>query len=297
MLDFDKLDEVARTRRDEFASAKPFPHIVIDDFLPRETADRVVAEFGDTDAGWDCYYHYNERKMALTHASGMREHTQDMVSALQSRRFVAFIEQLAGLEGLVSDPDLDGAGLHRVLPGGFLHVHADFLAHTTHRNWSRQINLLVYLNRDWNPEWNGALELWNADMTRCVQSIEPVFNRCVMFRTDATSFHGHPGKLACPPGTDRKSLALYYFREENEAIDEPYALPRAADGSHDQEAADPNGSPPDPGLLLPEAVYGAFGRHREPHPQAILTGWPAAAAPARRVPGVPGVPIGRRELA
>ncbi len=218
VLDFEKLDEVARTRRDEFASAKPFPHIVIDDFLPRETADRVVAEFDETDAGWDCYYHYNERKMALTHTSAMRDHTQVMVSALQSRRFIAFIEQLTGLERLVSDPDLDGAGLHRVLPGGFLHVHSDFLAHSTRRNWSRQINLLIYLNRDWNPEWNGAIEFWDTEVSSCVRSIEPAFNRCVMFRTDETSFHGHPRKLACPPGTDRKSLALYYFREENEPI-------------------------------------------------------------------------------
>ena len=219
ILDFEKLDEVAWTRRDEFASAKPFPHIVIDDFLPQETADRVLAEFDETDADWDCYYHYNERKMALTRASAMCEHTQKMVFSLQSRRFVDFIEQLTRVEGLVSDPDLDGAGLHRVLPGGFLHVHTDFLAHSTHLNWSRQINLLIFLNRDWNPEWNGALEFWDADVSSRVQSIEPVFNRCVVFRTDETSFHGHPGKLSCPPGTDRKSLALYYFRVENEPMD------------------------------------------------------------------------------
>ena len=109
--------------------------------------------------------------------------------------------------------------MHLVQRGGFLNVHTDFLAHTKRRSWSRHINLLVYLNEDWKEEWKGDLELWDGDLTRCVHSIPPLFNRCVVFNTLERSYHGHPEKLACPPGVSRKSLLLYYYRDEGQPLD------------------------------------------------------------------------------
>jgi Rps23 Pro-64 3,4-dihydroxylase Tpa1-like proline 4-hydroxylase len=213
-LDFERLEALAPELRERFRSAHPFPHVVIDDFLPRETAERVLAEFDQTREGWDLYHHYNENKLAVSTLDPMGPDTRELFEALQSRRFVDLVETLTGLDELISDPDLDGAGLHKIEPGGFLNVHTDFLAHTKNRTWSRQVNLLLYFNRGWQPEWNGDLELWDADVTRCEQSIAPLFNRCVLFHTAEKSYHGHPRRLACPPGTTRKSIALYYFRDE-----------------------------------------------------------------------------------
>jgi hypothetical protein len=51
-------------------------------------------------------------------------------------------------------------------------------------------------------------------MKAMVQKVEPVFNRAVIFRTNADSFHGHPLPLTCPSGETRKSIALYYFTDE-----------------------------------------------------------------------------------
>jgi hypothetical protein len=39
----------------------------------------------------------------------------------------------------------------------------------------------------------------------------PSIGRCVIFKTDADSFHGSPAPLACPEGVTRKSIALYYY--------------------------------------------------------------------------------------
>jgi hypothetical protein len=74
--------------------------------------------------------------------------------------------------------------------------------------------MLIYLNKDWQDEWGGFLELWAEDMTEAVESVRPDFNRCVIFHTTTASMHGHPTPLACPAGNSRKSLALYYFRDE-----------------------------------------------------------------------------------
>src|SRR5205823_2914431 len=128
--------------------------------------------------------------------------------------FVRALDRLVGIEGLLADPELDGGGLQQTLPGGFLNVHTDFLAHSKRRTWSRQVNLLLFLNKEWEESHRGWLEFWDPRVTRCVRQIEPIFNRCVVFRTSATSFHGVPAGVACPEGDSRKSIALYYFRDE-----------------------------------------------------------------------------------
>ncbi len=213
-VDFERLEKLADEGRRAFAEADPFPHAVFDDFLPVETARAVHAEFERSERGWKTYKHYNERKFALTDVSRMLPATQALFDALQSERFVGVMERLTGIEQLLSDPDLDGAGLHRSTRGGFLNMHVDFLSHTKNRHWSRQVNLLLYLNPEWQESWGGDLELWDAELTRCARKVAPVFNRCVVFHTCPGSYHGHPTPLACPVGVSRKSLALYYFRDE-----------------------------------------------------------------------------------
>ena len=215
LLDYDRLDALAEERAESFSEAEPFPWVAFDDFLPAEALRRVRKEFDEATDAWNAYHHYTERKMALTDRSALGPDTRELVDELQSPRFIAFLESVTGIEGLVADPDLEGAGLHKVEPGGFLQIHTDFLAHAKHRDWSRQINLLLYLNEDWQPEWEGDLEFWDGDVTRCVTKLAPTFNRCVLFRTDERSYHGHPRPLACPEGEARRAIALYYYRVED----------------------------------------------------------------------------------
>ena len=46
-----------------------------------------------------------------------------------------------------------------------------------------------------------------------------LFNRCVIFKTEEKTFHGHPNPLTCPKGMSRKSLILYYFTERKKNIE------------------------------------------------------------------------------
>jgi hypothetical protein len=92
-------------------------------------------------------------------------------------------------------------------------VHTDFPFNSEVRLW-RRVNVLLYLNPIWKPEWNGHLELWNSNHTTLVKTIEPLLNRMIIFRTTNSSFHGHPAPLATPPGIYRQSMALYYFTSD-----------------------------------------------------------------------------------
>jgi hypothetical protein len=200
------LGELAK----DFADAAPFPHVVLDDFFAVGVAE-VAAEFSRPGDGWIHYRHVNERKFGLRDRARFGPATAALVDELGSPRFIAWLERLTGIEGLVADPLLEGGGLHLTERGGFLNVHADFTVHPHAPNLRRRLNVLVYLNEDWRAEWGGELELWDAEVSRAVVRIAPLANRVVVFRTDHRSFHGHPEPLACPANRSRRSIALYYY--------------------------------------------------------------------------------------
>lgn len=201
-----------------YREAEGYPHLVVDDFLTSEAAENAWREFPAIDnAQWIHYLHYNEKKFGLNKISAIPPAARRVIEQLNSPEFLAYLSDLTGIPGLIGDPELEGGGLHQIPAGGFLNIHADFTAHPHHRNWQRRVNLLIYLNKDWQDSYGGQLELWSPDLTRMVRRVAPVFNRCVIFNTNADSFHGHPDPLACPPGMSRKSIALYYFTEEASA--------------------------------------------------------------------------------
>jgi hypothetical protein len=217
-VDLDALTARLRSWRASFAAATPFPHLVVDDFLPEAIADDLAAEFDDRSIAWRHLHHVNERKRVFGDRDRMGPAAVAVVDALHSPQFVALLEDLTGVQGLKGDPELDGAGLQETTAGGHLNVHVDALAHSKRKRWSRQLNLILFLNRSWEDAYGGCLEFWDEEARRRVRSFPPVFNRCVIFRTSATSFHGVPEGVACPPGRSRKSLALYYFREEERVV-------------------------------------------------------------------------------
>jgi hypothetical protein len=191
---------------------EPFPHVVLDDFFDASLATSLEAEFqspGSNDQSqWMRYWNPIEKKYARTDFTGLPA-TQRAFEALQSDAFVDKVRRVTGIPDLFSDPHLHGAGLHYHPRGGKLDMHLDYSIHPISGK-ERRLNLIVYLNRTWEPEWNGSLELWDKDFTGCVRTIAPAWNRAVLFRTSDLSFHGLPSPIACPEGTGRKSLAIYY---------------------------------------------------------------------------------------
>lgn len=187
---------------------------MIDDFLPEAVLDDVLAEFPKPrDADWLAFDSPLERKLASKDDTAMGDATRHLLAELNGSAFLDFLERLTGIDGLVPDPHFEGGGLHQIERGGHLKVHADFNRHPR-TGLERRLNVLLYLNRGWKEEYGGAFELWDRDMRRAEARVLPVFNRCVVFSTTSTSFHGHPEPLTCPPGETRKSIALYYYSRE-----------------------------------------------------------------------------------
>jgi Rps23 Pro-64 3,4-dihydroxylase Tpa1-like proline 4-hydroxylase len=219
IFDEDRSQSLARELRDQYASAEPFPHVVIDDFLPEEVCESVLREFpGPGQIPWRRYKKHYSKKLAAHGDTLCGDHIQDALRQLNSANCLRFLETLTGISGLIPDVHFEGGGLHQIERGGFLKVHLDSNTHPRYR-LARRINLLLYLNMDWRDEYRGHLELWDKEMSRCIHKILPIYNRCVIFNTNDISFHGHPDRLECPPGMTRKSIAVYYYTEGRPATD------------------------------------------------------------------------------
>lgn len=207
------LQQLAGKLANTYQTNKPFPSIYIDDFFDENFLEEVLKEFPRVDQLKDKIYYANpnEDKYATKGEYTFGDQTKKLVHFLNSQPFLEFLQKITGIEEtLIPDPYYEGGGFHEIKPGGFLKVHVDF-----HKNkklqLSRRVNFLIYLNKDWEEEYGGHLELWEKDMSQCVSKILPKFNRAAMFSTTGDSWHGHPDPLNCPEGKSRKSLALYYY--------------------------------------------------------------------------------------
>lgn len=228
-VDIDRLDHIAAEKAESYRAASPFPHIVIDDFARPELLEEVLAEVaaGDKDGAlWSTMDDRFQRKSACANMRLMGPKTRQLINFMNSQEILGWLEKLTGIEGLVPDWQLAGGGIHALRTGGYLNVHADFNLHR-HLKLDRRINLLLYLNKDWQEEYGAALELWNTDMTACQERVVPLFNRCAIFNTTDKSFHGNPVPVAAPDGRTRLSLAFYYYtngRPEEEQGDAHWTL-------------------------------------------------------------------------
>ncbi len=224
----DELEALAGMRRNDYLTGQPFPHVVIDDFLPVDYADRLLDVFPDQHS--HVWLDWTKRdtvhqpgKQGIGHASrlaGVSPYLQNILQAFNSYPFLNFLEKLTGIPKLLPDAHFYGGGLHQILRGGKLVIHADANV-LGPMDLYRRVNVLLYLNRNWQPEYHGHLELWDEQLQGCARSIPPIFNRLVVFNTNKKSFHGHPIPLNTPPEITRKSIALYYYTAKP-APDEAY---------------------------------------------------------------------------
>ena len=209
----EELVAAGEQRQADYVGNRPFAHIVLDDFVDPGVLDGVLAEVDALDRS-KRYAKFMDRKTDHNKFAFMPDvvgpKTAALINFLNSGVFIAYLEKLTGISGLLADPSYFGGGVHWIENGGFLEVHADF-NHLKKYNLERRINLLLYLNKDWDDAYNGHLELWDRPSMTKAKAVAPLFNRCVIFSTTQESLHGHPVPLAAPPGRARRSIALYYY--------------------------------------------------------------------------------------
>lgn len=211
-LSTEHAKEIGDGLHHRYVTAQPFPHIVIDNFLPQDVIAQVLNNFPHESVNDEVNFKIGyggqfKRQIPPINCNSFNRH---LFAFFNSEPILRFIESITGIQKLIPDPYFAGGGFHETSKGGLLGIHADFRVNKE-LNLNRRINMIIYLNDNWQEEWGGALELWDKSMTNVQQKVYPIFNRCVIFNTDQDSFHGHPDPLNCPDNVTRKSIALYYY--------------------------------------------------------------------------------------
>lgn len=192
-----------------FLEAQPFPHVVVDDFLPTDVC-AFLEERGRGLRDLDDNTHLNSRKLAANRYWEFDAELRDTLAFFYSEAFEQFLERMTGIRGVHADYEFNwGGGFHYLPAGGFLKVHKDFNIHP-YTNEHRRLNAILYLNRGWTDADGGQLELWDMETRECAASLVPIFNRLVIFETSENSYHGNPQRVT---RTDlaRMSYSLYYY--------------------------------------------------------------------------------------
>jgi 2OG-Fe(II) oxygenase superfamily len=201
-----------------FGNAQPFRHIVIDDFLDPSVCRSLLDHFPN----FEDRYALNEigevgGKAVRMDVREFADVYRELDRYLQTPEFLDYVSVVTGIPDLLYDPDYIGGGTHENREGQGLDQHVDFNFHPGTR-WHRRLNLIVYLNPEWDEAWGGNLQLqadpWNGDSRG--PTVAPLFNRAVIFETTERSWHGF-STIRLPQDRrtlSRKSFAIYLYTKE-----------------------------------------------------------------------------------
>jgi len=212
MINYILLESQIDVLAKRFREARPFPHLVIDNFIDQSVAAEAYKVFPKIE-DMDTLNDYRQRKAQDPAIDKFHPLFQDIIfEHLQSDRLLNWLGRVTGIKNLKADEQLYASGLAQGANGSFLNVHLDNSSHPVNP-WFRRLNLILYLNPNWSEEKGGQLEFWRDDMKEST-SILPVLNRMALFATDKRSWHGYR-HVNTPDGDTRKSINIYYFTEES----------------------------------------------------------------------------------
>jgi hypothetical protein len=218
MIQPDVLSNAPGFRR-EFQQATPFRHVAIDNFLDPAVAEGLLAYFPRFDPA-KALNEYGEvgRKAVVERVRGISAAYRDFYRYINSAPFLDAMSELTGIPDLIADETLFGGGTHENLDGQSLDTHLDFNI-DERRMLHRRVNLLVYLNKEWEEAWGGSIELHSDPWTPKADQVKaflPLFNRAVIFETNEYSWHGFK-RIRLPEAKkqlSRKSFSIYLYTKD-----------------------------------------------------------------------------------
>ena len=205
-----------KINQSEYLNKDPFPHIELDNLWNESLLDQCrkdVINFSNWE-GEKNFFAAKSKKYTRKY-NDFPNSVKKIIDEMNSQKFIKWLESFTNEKELKIDPTFSkgiftGGGIQSIEKGGFLKIHAD-----PHWNQNiklyRRLNMLVYLNKNWEDKWGGHLELWNKEMKECEKKIPPLFNKIVLFTIDDFHYHGHPDPLDCPEGISRDIIFTYYY--------------------------------------------------------------------------------------
>jgi len=240
-FDYQKFSEIVNASSNKYQEQFPYPFMYFDGLFDSNLIDDINKEIDVGD------FKLDEREIDsveiktrsdFSDNESIPKYSKIIFEILNGGKFLEIVTSLTGIKGLISDPYYDGGGINITKNNGTLAVHVD--GTTQHRmNLCRRINAILFLNDNWDENWNGFHEQWvytnkklapfdENQQWRCVRKIRPKKNRLVIFTTNDHSWHGHAGVLKVPDAVERRSLITYYYTSDRPGSDLVFDSPHRA---------------------------------------------------------------------
>ncbi|GAB3003552.1 2OG-Fe(II) oxygenase [Psychrosphaera aestuarii] len=221
MINFDLLNGKVEELKSQFLNAQPFEHVVIDNFCDENLLLEAVAAIpavkeGEVNKSRDFIFAKNKFEKALF--DDIHPNLKTLKRELLADEFKELLCKITG-ENIFIDPNFHGGGLHQGGKDSFLDMHVDFNYHPNEPSWFRNVNILLYLNKDWKKDYGGELKLLDGRVEDAnLHLIEPLFNRAVIMFTRDYTLHGY-APIKFPDGEYRRSIAAYgYTQQDHEGV-------------------------------------------------------------------------------
>lgn len=217
------IKKIKKTKKNINYFIKPYKHLVIDNFFDHKLINECLKNFPSTSCkNWEFT---NDKDIEIKYRSkwtsefDIPEGVIEVVRILNGADFLKSISEVFKIKKLIPDPYFTGGGLNVTKKGGLLDVHVDGNYHDA-TGLNRRLNALLFLNKNWTPNWGGEFGLYDSKGKKCIKKIEPIFNRLVVFDTHDTSWHGLPDPINFPETNPRKSILLYYYTKEKRSLNQ-----------------------------------------------------------------------------
>jgi Rps23 Pro-64 3,4-dihydroxylase Tpa1-like proline 4-hydroxylase len=206
----------------QFQNALPFRHVEIRGFLDESACEQLLADFPPFDEKNALNEHGRVgNKAVVEKVRSISPFYADFHRFIGSKEFLDAMSRLTGIRDLIADETLYGGGTHENREGQYLDAHVDFNI-DERRILHRRLNVLIYLNKEWEPSWGGNIELHSNPRrpeSDKVVSFPPLFNHAVIFETNEYSWHGFQ-TITLPEQKkhlSRKSFSIYLYTKDRPA--------------------------------------------------------------------------------
>lgn len=205
------------------ACREPFPHWIVEDAVPDWMITAALAEMPTPE--WPLWVKYDndiEKKRTTRDVMQWPQSLQNLYRYLVTPSAVGQVAEITSIYGLRPDPTLHGGGFHICDKGGFLGPHIDYAVHPKFHNMQRKVNLILYLNQNWNSDWGGETLLYNDDATEVMARVQPKYNRALIWVPGDVTYHSvNPLADVADP---RVTLAVYYIAPKEPGVTRKRAL-------------------------------------------------------------------------
>jgi len=208
---------IISNNKDLFESNK---YIIIDNFLQYNDAVKIQQEIIESNINnFDRYENPFEKKYTWRDKFNIPLKTNELFESLNSSFFLQELNELTGYN-LIEDKSRNWWGIHTFKSGDKLDIHVDAGRHPRN-NLKKIITLGLYLSYNWSKENKGDLEFWSGDNSvnndakvyEKKISIEPKFNRLIIFENNDYSWHGSPSPCICNNDETRIFMTCSYLTD------------------------------------------------------------------------------------